>query len=42
MTLLHFLEEIKEITVGGATSGIMYNCLPKVIITLWGLESYTT
>jgi hypothetical protein len=41
MTILHFLEEIKEIAVGGATSGILYNCLPKVIITLRGLDSYT-
>ena len=42
MTLPHFLEEIKEVTVGDATFGILYNCLPKVIITLHGLESYTT
>jgi hypothetical protein len=42
MTLLHFLAEIKEIEVGGATSGILYNCLPRVIITSWGVESYTT
>jgi hypothetical protein len=42
MTLLHFLAEIKEITVGDATSGILYNCLPKVVITLRGLESYIT
>jgi hypothetical protein len=34
MTLLHFLAEIKETTVGGTTYGIMYNFLPKVIITL--------
>jgi hypothetical protein len=37
MTLLHFLAEIKEIAVGSATSRILYNCLPKVIITLRGL-----
>jgi hypothetical protein len=42
MTLLHCLGEIKEIAVGGTTSGILYNCLSKVIITLWGLDSYTT
>jgi hypothetical protein len=42
MTLLHFLSEIKEIVVGEDTFGILYNCLPKVIITLWGLDSYTT
>jgi hypothetical protein len=42
MTSLHCLVEIKEITVGGATSGILYNCLPKLIITLRGLDSYTT
>jgi hypothetical protein len=40
MTLLHFLAEIKEIAVGETTSGIMYNCLPKEIITLRGLDSY--
>jgi hypothetical protein len=34
MTLLHFLAEIEEIEVGDATSGILYNCLPKVIITM--------
>ena len=39
--LLHFLEEIKEVVVGGATSGILYNELPKVIITVQGLDSYT-
>jgi hypothetical protein len=38
--LLHFLVEIKEIVVGGTTSGMLYNCLPKVIITLRGLDSY--
>jgi hypothetical protein len=41
MTLLYFLAEIKEITVGNTTSGILYNCLPKVIITLRGVDSYT-
>jgi hypothetical protein len=41
MTLLHFLEKIKEIAIGGTTSDIFYNCLPKVIITLLGLDSYT-
>jgi hypothetical protein len=41
MTLLHCLEKIKEIVVGSATYGIMYNRLPKVIITLRGLDSYT-
>ena len=41
MTLLHFLVEIKEIAIGGTTSGILYNFLPKVIITLWCLDSYT-
>jgi hypothetical protein len=37
MTLLHFLAEIKEIAVGGATYGILYNFLPKEIITLRGI-----
>jgi hypothetical protein len=39
MALLHCLAEIKEIVVDNATSGILYNCLPKVIITLRGLNS---
>jgi hypothetical protein len=42
ITLLDFLLEIKEIKAGDATYGILYNCLPKVIITLGGLDSYTT
>jgi hypothetical protein len=29
---------MKEIAVGDATSGILYNFLPKVIITLQGLD----
>jgi hypothetical protein len=40
--LIALIAKIKEITVGGATSGILYNSLPKVIITLQGLDSYTT
>jgi len=40
MALLHCLAKIKEIAVGSTTSGILYNCLPKVIITLRGLDSY--
>jgi hypothetical protein len=42
MNLLHLLVEIKEIAIGGATSGILYNCIPKAIITLQGLDPYTT
>jgi hypothetical protein len=42
MTLLHFLSDIKEIEVDRATSSILYNCLPKVIITLRGIDSFTT
>ena len=42
MNFLHFLADIKEITLGGTASGIMYNFLVKVIITLQGLDSYTT
>ena len=34
MNLLHFLAKIKELAVGGATSGILYNVLPKEIITV--------
>ena len=39
MSLLPFLATIKEVAVAGATSGIMYNELPKVIITMRGLDS---
>jgi len=42
MTFVHYLAEIKEIALGGTSSGILYNFLFKVIITLRGLESYTT
>jgi len=38
MSLLPFLAAIKEVVVGGATSGILYNELPKEIITTRGLE----
>jgi len=40
MSVLHFLAVIKEVVVGGATSGILYNELPKEIITVRGLDSY--
>ena len=42
MSLLPFLAMIKEVAVGGATSGILYNELHKEIMTSRGLESYTT
>jgi hypothetical protein len=42
MTFLHFLEEIKKIAVSGIASSILYNFLFKVVITLRGLDSYTT
>ena len=42
MILLHCFAVIKEMVVGGATFGIMYNLLAKVIITERGLDSYTT
>ena len=42
MILPPFLEDIKEVAVGGATSGVLYNVLHKEIITTQGLESYTT
>jgi hypothetical protein len=38
MTFLHFLTEIKEIALGGTASGVLYNFMFKVIITLLGLE----
>lgn len=41
MTLLHCLAEIKEMTIGETTFGILYGCLQKVVVTLWGLNSYT-
>jgi hypothetical protein len=31
---MHYLVEAKEIVIGGATYGIMYSCLPTVIMTL--------
>jgi len=37
-----FLAVIKEVAVGGATSGILYNELSKEIMTARGLDSYTT
>ena len=42
MSLLHCFAVTKEMAVGGATSGILYNLFPKVTITMWGLDSYTT
>ena len=42
MILLHLLVEIKETVVGSVTSSIMYNLLPKEIITEQCLDSYTT
>ena len=39
--MLPFLVVIKEVVVGGATSGIPYNELPKETITARGLDSYT-
>lgn len=42
MILLPFLAEIKQVGVGGVTSGILYNLLHKEIIIVRGLESYTT
>ena len=41
MTLLHYLADIKEMAVGGATFCILYNLVPKEIITERGLNSYT-
>ena len=40
--LLHFFVVIKEMAVGGAISGILYNLLAKLIIIERGLDSYTT
>ena len=42
MSLLPFFAVIKEVVVGGATSGILYNELSKEIMTARGLDSYTT
>ena len=42
MILLHLFAVIKEMEIGGATSGILYNLLAEVIITEWGLDSYRT
>ena len=37
---MHFLAEIKEVEVGGATSIILYNELPKEIITVQSDEPH--
>lgn len=42
MILLNCLAEIKEMVVGWATSSVLYNLSPKVIIIVWGLDSYIT
>ena len=42
MILLPFIVDIKEVVVGGVTSGILYNVSSKEIITAWALDSYTT
>ena len=42
MILLHFFAKIKEMKVGSDASSISYNLLPRVIITVRGIESYTT
>jgi len=42
MSLLPFLAVIKDVAVGEATSGILYNELFKEIMTARGLDSYTT
>jgi len=42
MILPHFFPKIKEMAIGGPTSSILYNLLPKVIINERGLYSYTT
>lgn len=34
MILLYFLVDINEMAVGGDTSNILYNLLPKVIIKM--------
>ena len=41
MSLVPFLAVIKEVAVGGATYGIMYNELFKEMMTARGLDSYT-
>ena len=41
MSLLPFLVVIKDVAVGGATSGILYNELFKETMTVRGLDSYT-
>ena len=41
MSLLPFLAVIRDVAVGGAISGILYNELLKEIMTARGLDSYT-
>ena len=40
--LLHCFAVVKEMIGGGTTSGILYNLVPREIIIVWGLDSYTT
>ena len=42
MSFLPFLAVIKDVAVGGATCGILYNELFKEIMISRGLESYTS
>ena len=41
ITFLDYLSKIKETTVVGTIYGILYGYLPKVTVTLQGLDSYT-
>jgi len=40
-SLLHCFAVIKEMVLGGYTSSILYNLVPKETIIAWGLDSYT-
>jgi len=42
MSLLHYFAVTREMAVGNATFGIMYNLFPNVTITVQGLDSYTS
>lgn len=42
MSLLYCFRVTREIAVGVATFGIMYNLFPNVTMTMWGLDSYTS
>ena len=40
MILKNFFTDFKDMAIGSATSGTLYNLFPKEIMKVWGLDSY--